>query len=480
MDYLPLFLNVRGRRIVVDGGGTIAARRTEAALTAGANVFVFEPELSDEFAPLLSNPALTHVARKPVREDFSDCYIAYGASEDETRDRNLHAWAHEAGALVNVADVGEYCDFITPSVVDRSPLVVAISTGGAAPIIARILRARIEALIPAGYGRLASFLGRFRQAIADNIKGSDIRRHFWEGIIEGPVADLFLSGDKEGAGKRLEQEIEAGSGKETEELARGEVYLVGTGPGDPGLLTFRALRLMQRADVVLYDRLVSQEIMRLVRRDAERIDVGKQQGNHTMPQNNINQLMVDLAQKGKRVLRLKGGDPFMFGRGGEEIEELTRHGVPFQIIPGITAAVGSAAYAGIPLTHRDHAQSCLFVTAHGREGKLDLDWKALVRPAQTIVVYMGLSNLKNLTEGFIRHGADPETPAALVDKATRPDQQVIVGSVQTLHEKVEKSGVRGPAIIIIGDVVKLHPQLKWDVPRGQPVHKMSLKAQQTL
>jgi len=479
MDFLPIFLNIKERLVLVDGGGTIAARRAETALKAGAEVVVFAPELSAEFTPLLKHERLTHFARAPVAGDFNGCIIAYGASGDPKRDEKLVKAARRAGALVNIADISEHCDFITPALVERSPMVIAISSGGAAPIIARVLRARIEALIPPGYGRLAEFLGRFRQRAAAKIKGSARRRHFWGKIIEGPVADLFLAGNSTAAKIRLDQELD-NEASENASGQTGEIYLVGAGPGEADLLTFAALRLMQRADVVLYDRLVGEAIVALVRRDAERVDVGGQNGGHAMAQSEISRLMIELAKQGKRVLRLKGGDPFLFGSGGEEIEMLRANGIAFQIVPGITAALGCAAYAGIPLTHRDHAQSCVFITAHGKDGGLDLDWQGLLRPAQTIVVYTGLYNLEKLSEGFKAHGADPDIPAALIDSATRPGQQVIATTIGNLATKADEAGLNGPLTIIIGDVVRLHPKLKWITPHKDGVHKMSLHAQETL
>ncbi len=479
MDFLPVFLNIKQRLVLVDGGGTIAARRSEAALKAGADVVVYDPEISDEFRPLFKHPRLTHIARIPVAKDFKGCVVAYGTSNDPARDQLLVKAAHAQGALVNIADVSEYCDFITPALVDRSPMVIAISSGGAAPIIARVLRARIEALIPPGYGRLVEFLGRFRKKAANKIKGSDKRRHFWGNIVEGPVADLFLAGDSAAAQTRLDKEIDSAQANKDGEQT-GEIYLVGAGPGDPDLLTFAALRLMQRADVVLYDRMVGDDIVALARRDAERVDIGRQNGGHVMAQSEISRLMIDLAKQGKRVLRLKGGDPFLFGHGGEEIEMLRANGIAFQIVPGITAALGCAAYAGIPLTHRDHAQSCLFITAHDKDGALDLDWKSLLRPAQTLVVYTGLYNLEKLSEGFKAHGADPDIPAALIDSATRFGQQVITGTMGDLAAKAGVARIEGPVTIIIGDVVRLHKQLKWKASHQDGAHKMSLHAQETL
>jgi uroporphyrin-III C-methyltransferase/precorrin-2 dehydrogenase/sirohydrochlorin ferrochelatase len=476
MDYLPIFLDIKSRRVIVDGGETVAARRVERALLAGAKVELFNDTLSEEFRTLLDHKNLTHHTRPFTDSDFNGAIIAYGASEDEKRDASLHAAAKAHGVLVNVADVGAYCDFITPSVVDRSPLVVAISSGGAAPVIARILRARIESLLPPAYGRLAEFVGQFRDHVGEKIKKTLDRRRFWESTIEGPVGDLFLSGAAKSAEKNLLAELDAAS-KANPGQRIGEVYLVGAGPGDPDLLTFRALRLMQRADVVVYDRLVGDDILALMRRDAERIYVGKLPQQHTMQQEDISQLLVNLALEGKRVLRLKGGDPFIFGRGGEEIEKLAENDVPFQVVPGVTAAAGCAAYAGIPLTHRDHAQSCMFVTAHGRDGVLGLDWEVLVRPAQTVAVYMGLSNLKFLAEEIVAHGIDPETPAAIIDNGTRENQRVVVGTISSLPDQAAEAELKGPSIIVIGSVVTLHETLQWFSKREEAHYRMSLQPQ---
>ena len=460
MDYLPIFLDITDKRVVVDGGTTVAARRVERSLLAGAKVHLFDENLSDEFSTLLGHENLTHHPRAITADDITGAVVAYGASEDEARDTLLYNAARQAGVLANVADVGEYCDFITPSVVDRSPLVIAISSGGTAPVIARILRARIESLLPPAYGRMAEFLGKFRDRVLSGIKGATQRRRFWETMIDGPAGDHFLAGDLERAESHLLSSLDCATGKGAP-CEQGEVFLVGAGPGDPDLLTFRALRLMQRADVVLYDRLVGDGILELVRRDAERIYVGKRPDNHAMFQEDISALMVKLAKEGKRVLRLKGGDPFIFGRGGEEIEMLAEHNIPFQVVPGITAAAGCSTYAGIPLTHRDHAQSCIFVTAHGRDGVLDLDWDVLTRKNQTVAVYMGLSSLKVLSEGFASHGVDPATPAAIIDNGTRPNQRIITGTIADLYQKATEAEFTGPSIIIIGGVVTLRAKLGW-------------------
>lgn len=476
MDNLPIFLTVTDQQILVDGGGTAAARRVERALSAGARVLSLDPAPEEELQVLIDRapPGLRFEQRVPTRDDVAASMVVYGASEDEDRDERLYRWSRECRVLCNVADVPDKCDFITPSIVDRSPIVVAISTGGSAPVIARTLRARIETMLPPAYGQLAAFVGGFRDRIAAAISNGRDRRHFWERMIEGPAGDLYLAGDESGATARIEADLAATGGTG----GTGEVYLVGAGPGDPDLLTFRALRLMQRADVVLYDRLIGDDILSLVRRDAERIYVGKMANDHTMEQGDISALMVKLAKQGNRVLRLKGGDPFIFGRGGEEIELLAEHGVPFKVVPGITAAAGCGAYAGIPLTHRDHAQACLFVTAHGRDGVLDLDWEVLIRPAQTVAVYMGLSNLAALVEGFDRHGVSMQTDIAVIEKGTRPEQRVVTGTLGNIVERVTEEGFKSPAMIIIGSVVRLRGLLAVDAERlSEDAHELSLASE---
>ncbi|MCB1333750.1 MAG: uroporphyrinogen-III C-methyltransferase [Roseivivax sp.] len=459
MDTLPIFLSVRGRQVLVDGGGPQAARRAERALSAGAEVTVFAPEPGDDLLRLAEGASLgLRIERRvPVEADLEGCLLVYAMSEDAARNALLAGWSQAHGALCTVADAPDLSDFASPSIVDRSPIVVAISTGGAAPVIARILRAKIETMLSPLYGRLAAFVGGYRERIARAIPDTRARRHFWERMIDGPAGDLFAAGDAEGAALRIEADLARSTVQQAPQ--QGEVYLVGAGPGDPDLLTFRALRLMQRADVVLYDRLIGDEILSLVRRDAQRIYVGKLPKEHTMEQGDISSLLVKLAKQGNRVLRLKGGDPFIFGRGGEEIELLAEHGVPFKVVPGITAAAGCGAYAGIPLTHRDHAQSCLFVTAHGRDGMLDLDWETVIRKGQTVAVYMGLGNLPALVEGFARHGVSLKTDIAVIEKGTTPDQRVLTGTLEDIVAKVEAEGFESPSMIIIGSVVRLRTRL---------------------
>lgn len=479
MDHLPIFLDVRGKKVIVDGGETIAARRVERALDAGAIVHIFAEDLSEEFRPYIDNPMLHHHKRAPKQRDFVGATIAYGTTEDPDRDAALYNMANDLHVLVNVADNLPYCDFITPSIIDRSPIVIAISSGGNAPILARILRARVEAILPASYGTLAAWVGSMRSRVMKKITEPTARRQFWEHTIDGSVADFFLAGNKAEAEARFDETLDAAaSGQAIKPL--GEVFLVGAGPGDPDLLTFRALHLMQRADVVLYDRLIGAGIMNLVRRDAERIYVGKKAKDHTMPQEDISDMMVRLAKDGKKVLRLKGGDPFIFGRGGEELEVLAAANVPFQIVPGITAASGCASYAGIPLTHRDHAQSCVFVTAHGKDGVLSLDWDLLSKPSQTVAVYMGLGTLDILANGFIEKGVPDTTPVAVIDNGTRADQKIVRGTLADIFQLASSANLTGPSLVIVGTVVSLGDKLSWFKHGEIQKHALTVKAQSNL
>ncbi|MDE2018695.1 MAG: uroporphyrinogen-III C-methyltransferase, partial [Hyphomicrobiales bacterium] len=375
-------------------------------------------------------------------------------------DARVHALAKRAKVPVNVAADAALCDFVLPSIVDRDPVMVAISTGGASPLLGRMLKARIEAEIPAGYGRLGAFVRERRGAVKAKLSDPAARRRFWEGALEGPIAEFAMSGDEIRADAAfraaLDRAADDGAGG-----GEGEVYLVGAGPGDPDLLTLRALRLMQKAEVVLYDHLVDPSVLDLVRREAERVYVGKRSGNHALPQEEIGDMLVRFAKAGRRAIRLKGGDPFVFGRGGEEIETLAANGVAFQVCPGVTAAIGCAAYAGIPLTHRDHAQSCAFVTAHGRDGPIERDWTTLVGPGRTLAIYMGLSHLDEMLARFAAQGIDPHTPVAIVENGTRANQRVVVGDVATIGAKAREASLHGPTIIVVGTVVTLRDKLNW-------------------
>lgn len=460
MDHLPILLNVKGHRVLVVGGGTVACRKTDLLVRAGCEITVLAPELNDDMARLVQENGIEHRTDELTAEDLDGCTIAFGATSDRATNRKLSELGKAAGVKVNVADDPELCDFIMPAIVDRSPLLVAIASGGTSPLLTRMLKARFETEIPAAYGRLADFAGKYRDRVKDAIPNMTRRRRFWEKMIAGPIAEHLFSAHEDLATTQMDTLLEEAA-TEGDKPPRGEVYLVGTGPGDPDLLTFRALRLMQQADVVLYDRLIGEGILNLVRRDAERIYVGKMKEDHTVPQEEISKLLIRLAQEGKRVLRLKGGDPFVFGRGGEEIETLAENGVTFQVIPGITAANGCAAYAGIPLTHRDHAQGCVVVTGHEKDGELNLNWNGLIQPRQTVVIYMGLTSLETITRGFMEHGADPATPAAVIENGTRASQRVITGTLDSLAEKSAAAEVKSPALIIVGSVVALQDKLSW-------------------
>ncbi len=391
----------------------MAARRVETALKAGGRVTAVAIEAGPALKDIAKQDGVDLQEREFQPADLEGRVLVFVATEDEDLNGRVSALAQDAGIPVNVADRLSLCTFIMPAVIDRSPVLVAVSSGGEAPILSRVLRARLETFVPAGLGRLARFAGAIRDRVQAIFPAGTGRRRFWEDFIDGPIAEYILAG-QEGAARNLLDETldKAAEDRKSGQPSNpeGEVYLVGSGPGDPDLLTFRALRLMQRADVVLHDRLVPAGILDLVRRDAERVFVGKKPGDHTLRQEQISRLMIDLARQGKRVLRLKSGDPFVFGRGGEEIEALSSEGIPFQVVPGITAANGCAAYAGIPLTHRDHAQSCIFVTGHTKDGKLDLNWQALVQPNQTVVVYMGLGAVAEIIESWSPTAPTPRPP----------------------------------------------------------------------
>jgi uroporphyrin-III C-methyltransferase/precorrin-2 dehydrogenase/sirohydrochlorin ferrochelatase len=456
MDYLPIFLKLRGQPCLVVGGGGVAARKASLLLRAGARVTVLAPQLSTALAADLAAGRISHRSAQFRDEDLDGIALAIAATSDDAVNRAVAAAAKARRIPVNVVDQPALCSFILPSIVDRDPVIVAVSSSGAAPVLARLLRARLESLIPAGYGRLAALAGAFRDQVKARFKPAE-RRRFWERVLQGPIAELVFSGRDGEARAALQAALE----DPRLTLGSGEVALVGAGPGDPDLLTFRALRLMQQADVVVYDRLVSQPILDLVRLEAERIYAGKESARHTLPQEDINHLLARLAKEGKRVVRLKGGDPFIFGRGGEEIATLAAEGIPFQVVPGITAAAGCASYAGIPLTHRDYAQSVVFVTGHLQDGSMRLNWAALAQARQTLVVYMGLLGIDVLCKQLVVHGLPAATPAALIQQGTTAQQRVLAGDLASLPELVRRGGVKAPTLIIVGEVVRLREQLKW-------------------
>ncbi|HEY6096175.1 MAG TPA: siroheme synthase CysG [Gallionellaceae bacterium] len=461
MDYLPIFFNVKGKKCLIVGGGDVALRKASLLVQAGAAVTVVSPDLHDGFAEL----NVQHIAARFAPAHLDGYLLVIAATDEMDTNELVSREAKARNMPVNVVDNPKLCSFILPSILDRSPLVVAFSSGGASPVLARMLRGKLETMIPQGYSKLAAFSARFRAAVKKSVLDPAKRRIFWENVLEGPVAEKVLTGDEKTAEAMLNTLLENES--KGEQKAIGEVFLVGAGPGDPDLLTFKALRLMQKADVVLYDNLVSKPILEMTRRDAHRIFVGKMRGNHTMPQEGINDLLVRLALEGKRVLRLKGGDPFIFGRGGEEIEKLVEHNISFQVVPGITAASGVSTYAGIPLTHRDYAQSCVFVTGHLKDNSMDLDWEGLARTKQTIVVYMGLQGLETLCAKLMQHGLPGTTPAAIVQQGTTPNQRVVCGTLASLPGDKEVATLHAPTLIIIGGVVSLRKKLAWFHPPGQ-------------
>lgn len=459
MDYLPIFLNAKGKKCLVVGGGEVSLRKTSMLLQAGALVTIVSPELIPQLVNLAGT---THIAERFKPSHLDDHLLVVAATDEQSTNEAVSAEAKRRNIPVNVVDSPELCTFIMPAILDRSPIVVAFSSGGASPVLIRMLRGKLETLIPQAYSQLASFSARFRSLVKTRVINPSRRRIFWETVFEGPISEKVFAGDEAAAEAMLHELIERES--KGEQKTEGEVYLVGAGPGDPDLLTFKALRLMQKAEVVLYDNLVSKPILDMTRRDAERIFVGKMRGNHTLPQEGINDLLVRLALEGKRVLRLKGGDPFIFGRGGEEIEKLAEHKINFQVVPGITAASGVSTYAGIPLTHRDYAQSCVFVTGHLKDNSMDLDWEMLARPKQTIVVYMGLQGLHMLCAKLIQHGLSADTPAAIVQQGTTPQQRVVCGNLATLPDNPDVATLHAPTLIIIGGVVSLRKKLSWFKP----------------
>jgi uroporphyrin-III C-methyltransferase / precorrin-2 dehydrogenase / sirohydrochlorin ferrochelatase len=457
MDYFPVFVKLKDQDCLVVGAGEIAARKIELLARAGAKITVIAKKISPAVSRLEASYSLNLLQKSFTPTDLCGFRLVVSATDNKETNQLVAKTAGEQNILVNVVDNPELCSFIFPAIIDRSPIIAAVSSGGAAPVLARLLRAKIESIIPPGYGRLAQLAEKFRIDVKKHIKEPAQRRIFWENIFQGSVAELVFSGNEQEAERQLQQTLI----KQKDSLGLGEVYLIGAGPGAPDLLTFRALRLMQQADVIVYDHLVSPEILDLSRRDSEKIYVGKQREKHTLPQESINTLLADLAKAGKRVVRLKGGDPFIFGRGGEEIETLMQQGINFQVVPGITAASGCATYAGIPLTHRDHAQSCTFVTGHLKNNSINLNWTQLAAPNQTIVIYMGLVGLEKICQSLIAHGSPKDLPVALVQQGTTSNQRVITGTLETLPVTIASLNIKPPTLIIIGTVVTLHDKLNW-------------------
>lgn len=456
MEIFPISLKLQQQPCLIVGGGRIAYRKAVLLAKAGAILHVIAPEIEPDLLTLVEQTQGQYIAEDFQQQvNLRDYRLVIAATNDAVVNQQVFEACEAEKVLVNSVDDPPHCRFMVPAIIDRSPLIISVASNGTSPVLSRQIRTQLETLIPHGMGKLAEFSGKWRTTVKQKITNPDERRIFWEDLYASPLKEQVFNGNEAEADQLIQQALQEWK------TPKGEVYLVGAGPGDPELLTLKALRLMQQADVVIYDRLVSQPIMDLCRRDAEKIYVGKARSNHSVPQEGINALLVNYASQGKRVCRLKGGDPFIFGRGGEEIQELFDAGITFQVVPGITAASGCSAYAGIPLTHRDYAQSVRFLTGHLKEGSPELPWDELVYENQTLVLYMGLVGLENTCQQLIAHGQRPNMPVALISKGTTPEQKVVVGTLADIASKVSEHHIQAPTLTIIGEVVSLREQLKW-------------------
>jgi uroporphyrin-III C-methyltransferase/precorrin-2 dehydrogenase/sirohydrochlorin ferrochelatase len=451
MDYFPVFLDLRGRTVVVVGGGEVAARKIELLRSAGAGVRVIAPALVPALARLHADGVIEYLNTEFAPAHLDGAALVIAATDNPAINAGVHAAAMARGVFVNVVDDARHCSFVMPAIVDRSPLLVAVGTAGNAPVLARHVRTLLEAMLPQRLGTLAALAGRWRERVRTALPALPARRRFWDSFLDGPMVRQLLHGASDEAS--LEQALaEQLSSVGTAPATRGEVWLIGAGPGDPDLLTLRAQQLLQQCDVVLYDRLVDPAILARVRRDAERVFVGKESGQHRVTQERIHTLLLEYAGRGLRVARLKGGDPLIFGRGGEELAVLAAAGIPVTIVPGVTAALGAAAGAGIALTQRGLAQSVTFVTAMG-EAAAALDWRALAAPLQTVVFYMGVAQLPRIVERLIAHGAPSDRAAALVERATLPGQRIVSGRLYDIDARARAAGISAPALLVVGDTV---------------------------
>ncbi|GAA77619.1 siroheme synthase CysG [Pseudoalteromonas sp. BSi20495] len=455
MQYLPIFTKLDNKPVLVVGGGEVALRKCRAFLKARASVTLVAPWFCDELKEHAHNNEVTLIDAYFDESHLDGKMLVIAATDRDEVNNNVFELANARNVFVNVVDDQPKCTFIFPSIVDRDPITIAISSAGTAPVLARRLREKLETLIPHHIGPLATLVGGFRDKVKKRFKHFSDRRQFWEGVFDSSVVSKVQTGDTQAAQQQLEQMLDAKAEPE------GEVYVVGAGPGDPELLTLKALQLMQQADVVVYDFLVSDEIMELVRRDADLICVGKRLGDHSVVQDDTNQMLVDLAKQGKKVCRIKGGDPFIYGRGGEEVQVLAANNVNYQIVPGITAAAGCSAYAGIPLTHRDHAQAIQFVTGHCKKDGQELDWQSLAKANQTLAIYMGVIKSPHIQSELLKHGRKADTPVAIIENGTRKNQRVVTGQLGELADLIQRNNIISPALLIIGEVAALHSQLSW-------------------
>ncbi|WP_405602725.1 MULTISPECIES: siroheme synthase CysG [unclassified Pseudoalteromonas] len=455
MQYLPIFTKLDNKPVLVVGGGEVALRKCRAFLKARASVTLVAPWFCDELKEHAHNNEVTLIDAYFDESHLDGKMLVIAATDRDEVNNNVFELANARNVFVNVVDDQPKCTFVFPSIVDRDPITIAISSAGTAPVLARRLREKLETLIPQHIGPLATLVGGFRDKVKKRFKHFSDRRQFWEGVFDSSVVSKVQTGDTQAAQQQLEQMLDAKAEPE------GEVYVVGAGPGDPELLTLKALQLMQQADVVVYDFLVSDEIMELVRRDADLICVGKRLGDHSVVQDDTNQMLVDLAKQGKKVCRIKGGDPFIYGRGGEEVQVLAANKVNYQIVPGITAAAGCSAYAGIPLTHRDHAQAIQFVTGHCKKDGQELDWQSLAKANQTLAIYMGVIKSPHIQSELLKHGRKADTPVAIIENGTRKNQRVVTGQLGELADLIQRNSIISPALLIIGEVAALHSQLAW-------------------
>jgi uroporphyrin-III C-methyltransferase / precorrin-2 dehydrogenase / sirohydrochlorin ferrochelatase len=458
VSYFPAFFDLSGQRVLVVGGGEVALRKVSLLERTGALISVVAPEIAPELKERADAGAIDLALREFVPGDLDGVRMVIVATSRRAVNRWIAKLSESRNIPVNVVDDPEASRFIVPAIIDRDPVLVAISTGGASPVLARRLRERLEALIPRKIGELAAWLKELRGSTRRRLRGAGERRKFFETIVDGAAARRFIAGDTRGA-RRIAQQLLATTAAAPR--AAGEVTLVGAGPGDPELLTLKALRALQDADVILHDRLVPAAVLDLARRDAVRICVGKAAGQVGSTQEEINALLIEHASQGKRVVRLKGGDPFVFGRGGEELQALAAAQIAYSVVPGITAAAGCAAYAGIPLTHRDYAHSVSFVTGHARSDGQEPDWRALASPGATAVFYMGLARLEHIVQQLMEHGAEPARPAAIIAQGTTAHQRVIAATLATLGRVSADANLESPALLVVGDVVALHSTLAW-------------------